>query len=91
MAGRMKALIEEKLTAALGPDYLDVIDDSASHKGHASAPEGGESHFNVEIVSSQFEGQNRLARQRLVMAALADELKGPIHALSIKARAPGEG
>jgi len=86
--GRMKNIIEEKLTAALAPAYLDVVDDSASHAGHAGAPAGGESHFNVAIKSAAFEGKSRVARQRLVMDALRDELKTQIHALSIKADLP---
>jgi BolA protein len=67
-----------------------VEDDSARHHGHAGAAPGGESHFNVAIESPCFEGLSRLQRQRAVLRALADELAGPVHALSIKARAPGE-
>lgn len=89
MAG-MKVRIEEKLTAAFAPDALIVTDDSALHAGHAGAPEGGESHFSVQIVSDAFSGLNRVARHRAVNAALAEELAGPIHALAVKARAPGE-
>jgi BolA protein len=69
---------------------LEVVDDSARHAGHAGARAGGESHFNVVIVSAAFEGLSRVQRQRGVHAALAEELAGPIHALSIKALAPGE-
>jgi len=82
--------IRMKLTQALSPARLEVVDESHLHAGHASAPEGGESHFRVSIVAAAFEGQSRVARQRLVYGALSDELAGPIHALAITALAPGE-
>jgi BolA protein len=69
---------------------LDVVDDSARHAGHAGARPGGESHFNVVIVSAAFEGLSRVERQRSVYAALTEELAGPVHALSLKALTPGE-
>ncbi|MBL8554930.1 MAG: BolA family transcriptional regulator [Phenylobacterium sp.] len=83
--------IQEKLTAAFQPIRLEIVDDSDRHAGHAGAREGGESHFNVTIESPAFAGVARVARQRLVYHALADELAGPLHALSVKALAPGEG
>lgn len=86
----MRRVIEDKLKAALSPLELTITDDSASHAGHAGARAGGESHFTVEIVSEAFAGQNRIARHRLVNQALAEELTGPIHALVIRAKAPGE-
>lgn len=82
--------IREKLTAALKPVALDVTDESARHHGHAGARPGGETHFNVRVVSSVFAGQSRVARQRLIYAALAEEMKAQIHALAITAMAPGE-
>lgn len=82
--------IEDRLKAALSPVQLEIIDDSASHAGHAGARPGGESHFTVDIVSEAFAGQSRIARHRLVNHALAEELAGPVHALVIRARAPGE-
>jgi BolA protein len=82
--------IHDKLTAAFAPVRLEIEDDSARHHGHAGARPGGESHFNVVIESSAFAGAPRLARQRMVYRALADELAGPVHALSVKALAPGE-
>lgn len=88
--GPVARTIREKLTAAFAPERLDVIDDSARHAGHAGAREGGESHFNVVIVSAAFEGLSRLDRQRRVNAALRDELAGPVHALSVKATTPEE-
>ena len=88
--GAVAQTIQDKLSAAFSPTRLEVEDDSARHKGHAGAPGGGESHFNVVIEAARFEGLSRVQRQRAVLAALADELAGPVHALSIKARAPGE-
>ena len=88
--GRVAQAIRDKLTTAFQPEQLDVIDDSARHAGHAGAPEGGESHFNVVIVSPIFEGVGRVQRQRRVYAALAEELAGPVHALSVRALAPAE-
>ena len=82
--------IRGKLIAAFSPDRLEVEDDSARHQGHAGARPGGESHFNVVIEASAFQGMGRVARQRAVYAALAEELAGPVHALSVKALAPGE-
>lgn len=82
--------MRRKLEAAFAPERLEVADDSAKHAGHAGAREGGESHFTVTIVSPAFAGLGRVERQRRVNAALRDELAGPVHALSIKALAPGE-
>jgi BolA protein len=82
--------IAERLEAALSPDRLAVVNDSAMHSGHMGDDGSGESHFTVEIVASAFAGQSRVARQRLVNAALADLLRDKVHALAIKARAPGE-
>ena len=82
--------IQNKLQAAFEPSRLEVVDDSARHSGHAGAREGGESHFNVTIEAQAFAGANKVARQRMVYRALAEELAGPLHALSVKALAPGE-
>ncbi len=83
--------IQNKLTTAFAPTRLEVVDDSSRHAGHSGATPGGESHFNVLIESPAFVGVTRVARQRLVYSALAAELAGPVHALSVKAFAPGEG
>jgi len=89
--GKVSQLIEKKLTEALSPTHIEVIDDSASHAGHAGNPDGDrESHFHVNVTSNAFKGKSRVARQRLVNAALAEELKGAIHALSMKCTAPNE-
>jgi BolA protein len=82
--------LRHKLTVAFAPTRLDIQDDSARHAGHAGAQPGGESHFNVTIEAAVFAGAGRVARQRMVYQALAEELAGPVHALSVKALAPGE-
>jgi len=82
--------IEQRLTLALRPESLAVINDSAKHRGHMGDDGSGESHFTVEIVAQAFAGQTRVARQRLVNRALADLLVEKVHALAIKATAPGE-
>jgi BolA protein len=88
--GQVAESIRNKLTEAFSPQRLEVEDDSARHAGHAGARQGGESHFNVVIVSGAFKGASRVERQRSVYTALAEELAGPVHALSVKALAPGE-
>ena len=89
--GPIAAEIHQRLTAALAPTRLVVRDDSEKHRGHGGYnPDGGESHFTVEVESPAFAGQSRLARQRAVNAALADLLKERVHALAIVAKAPGE-
>ena len=83
--------IEKKLTAALAPSSLRVEDDSHKHAGHSGARPGGETHFNVTIVAQAFEGKSRVDRQRMVYEILADEMAGPVHALGLTTKAPGEG
>ena len=82
--------ISRKLEAAFAPDRLEIEDQSHLHAGHAGARDGGESHFRVAIVARAFDGKSRVERQRLIHQCLAEELAGPVHALSIAARAPGE-
>jgi BolA protein len=82
--------IEQKLRSALAPEALDVIDETNQHHGHAGWRESGETHFRVSIQSSAFTGKSRIERQRLVYGILVEELAGPVHALAISARAPGE-
>jgi BolA protein len=88
--GPVAAEITRRLTETLAPTHLLVRDDSALHRGHAGHDPRGESHFTVEIVSPNFAGLNRLERQRAVNGALADILAERVHALAIKAKAPGE-
>ena len=82
--------MERLLTAAFAPTHLAVINDSARHHGHAGDDGSGESHFTVEIVSRVFAGLSRLERQRMVNRALGDIPGQRVHALAIKAKAPGE-
>ncbi len=89
--GQVAAEIERLLTDALAPTRLAVINDSASHSGHMGDDGTGESHFTVEIESAAFAGVSRLERQRMVNRALGDLPGQRVHALAIKARAPGEG
>jgi BolA protein len=74
----------------LSPLQLDLVDESAQHAGHAGAAPGGETHWNLTIVSAAFAGKSAPARHRMVYEALGDLMQRPIHALSITARAPGE-
>jgi BolA protein len=81
--------IEALLRAAFAPVELDVLDESAKHRGHAGA-EGGAGHFRVRLVSERFRGVARLARHRMVYDALAAEIGPEIHALSLELVAPAE-
>ena len=80
--------IEAKLVAAFAPTELVVIDDSESHRGHAGYQDGGESHWQVKLRSTAFEGQSRIARHRAVHAALGKDLVGRIHALALDLDTP---
>jgi BolA protein len=81
--------IRAALEAALAPQALDVVDDSARHAGHEGARDG-RGHFNVDIVSEAFAGLPPLARHRKVYAALGEMMQTDIHALAIKASTPEE-
>ncbi len=83
-------IIKQKINARLSPSVLEVTDESHLHAGHAGAPEGGESHFRILVVSEQFEGVSRVARQRMINDILREELDGPIHALAMKTQTPAE-
>jgi BolA family transcriptional regulator, general stress-responsive regulator len=83
------ARIREALEAAFAPTQLIVNDDSHLHAGHAGARDG-RGHYSVEIVSDAFAGKTSLARHRAVYAALEQMMTTDIHALQIRARAPGE-
>lgn len=87
---RIATIIKERLTSALTPSELDLVDESALHAGHAGARPQGESHFRLLIVSERFENCSRLERQRLVYQALGDLMRTDVHALSIKALTPHE-
>ena len=87
---RVADRIERKLTDALAPTRLRVIDESHLHAGHAGARSEGETHFRVEITTPAFDGLSRVARQRRVYEVLAEELRGPVHALALQTRTPAE-
>lgn len=93
--GPIATKIREKLTVGLAPERLVIEDDSGRHAGHhheggVDGRAGGESHFNLTVVSQAFEGQGRVQRQRTVNALLREELAGPVHALSVRALTPDE-
>jgi BolA family transcriptional regulator, general stress-responsive regulator len=82
--------ITEKLGQAFSPRQLDVTDESHLHEGHAGHRPGGQTHFRVYIVADAFQGKSRVERHRMINAVLAAELAGGVHALAIRAAAPGE-
>jgi BolA family transcriptional regulator, general stress-responsive regulator len=88
--GPVQSTLRAKLSAAFAPVRLDIIDESHRHAGHAGARPEGETHFRVEIVAAAFAGKSRVERQRLVYAALAEELKSRVHALQLTTRTPEE-
>jgi BolA family transcriptional regulator, general stress-responsive regulator len=85
-----KTNITNKLREAFSPESLDVTDESHLHEGHAGHRPGGETHFRVYIVSAAFKGKSRIERHRMINSALAAELQAGVHALAIRAQAPGE-
>lgn len=82
--------IVRKLTDALAPSRLVLIDESSKHSGHPGNPGGGETHFDLEVTSAAFEGVRLLERQRKVYSILSEEMKERVHALSMKTRTPAE-
>ena len=94
-AGPVATRIEAKLTAAFRPLELDIVNQSHLHAGHAGAPahddpDRAESHFKVRVVSEVFEGLSRLDRQRRANEALAEELAGPVHMMTMELLAPSQ-
>ena len=79
-----------RLNSALSPTRIDLTDDSEQHRGHGGYNPAGESHFTLRIETPLFVGKNRVERQRMIYAALGDLMQGRVHALSIRATAPGE-
>ena len=79
-----------RLNSALHPTRISLVDDSEQHRGHGGHNPAGESHFSLTIESATFTGKSRVERQRLIYAALGDLMKERVHALSIRATAPGE-
>jgi BolA family transcriptional regulator, general stress-responsive regulator len=86
----MQERIVARLTAALDPILLDVVDESDRHAGHAGARAGGGTHYRVRVVSARFERQSRVERHRLVYDLLTAEFADGLHALALVAKAPGE-
>lgn len=85
--------IRDKLTAAFTPDRLVIENESHKHAHHLAArgeAHTGETHFTVTIISNAFAGRSRIDRHRAVHEVLAEELKGPVHALAVKAATPAE-
>ena len=89
--GPIATEMRRRLQAALAPTVLALTDESEKHRGHGGYNPAGESHFSLVIESTAFADKSRIERQRMVHSALGDLLKERVHALSIKARAPGEG
>ncbi|WP_374524757.1 BolA family protein [Sphingopyxis sp.] len=88
--GPVQREMEERLTAAFPGADFTLSNDSASHHGHAGDDGSGESHFSLSILWAGFAGLNRVARQRAVNKALGDMPGNRVHALAIRASAPGE-
>jgi BolA protein len=80
----------KRLNLALNPTQVELTDDSEQHRGHAGHNPAGESHFTLRIESPAFAGKNRVERQRMVYAALGELMEQRVHALSIRATAPGD-
>jgi BolA protein len=79
-----------RLGSALLPTRIELVDESEQHRGHGGYNPEGESHFTLTIESAAFAGKSRVERQRMVYAALGPLMEGRVHALSIRASAPGE-
>ena len=88
--GPVAAEMLRRLNSALAPTRVELIDDSEQHRGHGGYNPAGESHFTLRIESAAFAGKNRVERQRMIYAALGELMDERVHALSIRASAPGE-
>lgn len=96
--GPLQTRMEQKLSRALSPERLEIVNESHLHAGHHHAESdhhatfdgNGETHFRVRIVADAFSSMSRIDRHRAVNALLADELKEGVHALAIEPSAPGE-
>ncbi len=88
--GPVAAEMLRRLNSALSPTRIELTDDSEQHRGHGGYNPAGESHFSLRIESAAFAGKNRVQRQRMVYAALGELMESRVHALSIRASAPGE-
>lgn len=88
--GPVSSEMLRRLEAALSPSKVELIDESEAHRGHGGYNPAGESHFRLIIESAAFSGKSRVERQRLVYLALGELMDQRVHALSIRATAPGE-
>jgi BolA protein len=88
--GPVAAEMLARLNSALSPTRIDLTDDSEQHRGHGGYNPAGESHFSLRIESAAFAGKNRVERQRMIYASLGELMESRVHALSIRANAPGE-
>jgi BolA family transcriptional regulator, general stress-responsive regulator len=88
--GPVAAEMLRRLNSSLAPTRVDLVDDSEQHRGHGGYNPAGESHFTLRIESAAFEGKTRVQRQRMIYAALGELMESRVHALSIRATAPGE-
>ena len=89
-SGPVASEMLRRLHSSLSPSRVELNDDSEQHRGHGGYNPAGESHFSLTIESAAFTGKSRVERQRLVYKALGDLMDERVHALAIKARAPGE-
>ena len=88
--GPVAAEMLRRLNSSLAPSRIELVDDSEQHRGHGGYTPAGESHFTLRIESAAFEGKTRVERQRMIYAALGELMDARVHALSIRASAPGE-
>ena len=88
--GPVAAEMLRRLNSSLAPSRIELVDDSEQHRGHGGYNPAGESHFTLRIESAAFEGKTRVQRQRMIYAALGELMDARVHALSIRASAPGE-
>jgi BolA protein len=79
-----------RLNSALSPTRIELTDESEQHRGHGGYNPSGESHFSLRIESPVFAGKTRVQRQRMIYSALGELMDARVHALSIRATAPGE-
>ena len=88
--GPVATEMRKRLDSALSPTHIELIDDSELHRSHGGYNPAGESHFTLRIESPAFAGKGRVERQRMIYAALGELMDARVHALSIRATAPGE-
>ena len=88
--GPVATEMRRRLNSALSPSFIRLTDDSEKHRGHGGYNPAGESHFTLEIESADFAGTSRVERQRMIYSALGDLMRERVHALSIRATAPGD-